>query len=119
MVPPVSTRRWLTPAGNQLIEGDHSTVHFHGLAIPELEAAFTYYELDPGGEMLHVLSPERQRSTPYGDHYTLIRYQVQDTQLIRFESHCYEESTYDAPFTGQPRRIVVLSGLTPDFPSRS
>jgi hypothetical protein len=114
--PPASTRRWTTPRATVLCEGDPSSIHFCGLPIPELAAAHTYVERDEKGEVRATYEPGRERHSPHGDHYTLTRYQVVGDELLRLESYCYEESTFDIPNAGVPRRLVVIAGLTPIQP---
>ena len=109
--PPTSTARWATDRGTVLIEGDPSSIHFVGEPIPGLSEAHGYEEIDADGEVQETYAPSRERHSPYGDHYTLIRYQVVDEELVRFESYCYEDSTYEIPNAHEPRTRIVLSGL--------
>jgi len=111
--PPVSTRRWRTPAGTTLVEGDPSAIDFVGEVIPGLTEAHTYTAYDEDGAVLEVYAPYRERLGPYSDHYWLTRYQVVDDTLVQFVSHCYEESTYDVPNAGQPEQKIILAGLKP------
>jgi len=94
-----------------LVEGDPSSIHFVGESIPGLSEAHSYEECDAGGEVQDTYAPSRERHSPYGDHYTLIRYQVVNDELVRFESYCFEDSTYEVPNAHEPRARVVLSGL--------
>lgn len=109
--PPASTRRWATPGGSILIEGDPSSIHFIGLEIPGLTEAHSYVRHAPNGETEAVYEPVRDRPWQYVDHYWLTRYQVMGEVLVRFESHCYQESTYETPHAGEPEQKTILSGL--------
>lgn len=109
--PPVSTRRWLTAEGSIPIEDDPSSIHHVGLVIPELPEAHTYRMCDANGTVEALYEPARQRMGKYSDHYWLTRYQVVGDSLVRFVSHCFEESTYDSPSSGKPKQETVLSGL--------
>ena len=111
--PPASARRWAAAGGSILSEGDPSSTHFFGEPIPGLVTAHTYVERDQNGEVLEIYAPSRERTSRYGDHYTLTRFQVVDSALVRFESHCFEESTFDIPNAAKPRQTTVLSGLVP------
>ena len=51
-----------------------------------------------------------------GDHYWLTRFQVVGSALVRFDSYCYEDSTYEVPNAGTPEQATVLSGLEPIEP---
>ena len=114
--PPASTLRWATGRGTVLLEGDPSSILFAGVPIQGLAEAHTYVEQDEKGEVQAVYAPSRERHSPYGDHYTLTRFQVVERELVRFDSYCYEESTYDVPNAKMPRQKVVLSGLEPLWP---
>jgi len=109
--PPTSTSRWATDRGTILVEGDPSSIHFVGLPIPGLPEAHSYEERDANGEVQEAYLPSRERHSPYGDHYTLIRFQVVNDELVEFRSYCFEESTFDVPNAHAPRTRVVLSGL--------
>ena len=109
--PPVSTRRWMTTEGAILIEGDPSSIHFVGLAIPGLDAAHTYILCDENEDIKVVYEPGRERPGEYSDHYWLTRYQVVGEALVRFVSHCFEESTYDTPNAKKPKQKMILAGL--------
>lgn len=111
VAPPHSVRRWQTPAGTVLWEGDPSSIHFYGLALPGLETAHTYEERAADGAMLTVYAPRRERRGP--NHYTLTRYQVLEAALVRFEYYCFEESTFDVPNAHLPQQTVLLTGLQP------
>ncbi len=111
LAPPVSARRWMTTEGLILIEGDPSSIHFVGLVIPELAEAHTYRVCDEDGNVEALYEPGRKRPGKYSDHYWLTRYQVVGEELVRFVSHCYEESTYDTPHAGEPKQETILSGL--------
>ena len=69
-------------------------------------------ERDENDTILKVYEPDSDRHSPYGDHYTLTRYQVIGCKLVRFRSHCFEESTFDTPYAKTRKRRVALSGLT-------
>ncbi|MBN1315759.1 MAG: hypothetical protein JXA42_09835 [Anaerolineales bacterium] len=114
--PPSSTRRWTTPAGTILCEGDPSNINFIGLPIPGLEEAHSYVELGERNAVVRSYEPERQHPRPAYDHYWLVRYQVIGDELVRYKSHCYEDRTYETPFAQEADKSVVLSGLTPDMP---
>jgi hypothetical protein len=109
--PAASNRRWITRAGSILVEGDPSSTHFVGKPIPGLAEAHSYVMYDANGTIEEVYEPVREQPWRYTDHYWLIRYQVIGADLVRFESHCYEDSTYEVPNAGEPKQIVVLSGL--------
>jgi len=111
--PPVSTRRWLTAEGMILIEGDPSSIHHVGLVIPELPEAHTYRMCDENGTGKALYEPSRERMGKYSDHYWLTRYQVVGDSLVRFVSHCFEESTYDTPNAGKPKQTTILTDLRP------
>lgn len=111
--PPKNTRMWALEGGEVLKESDPSTIHFIGLRIPELEVAHTYRRIGKNNEILEEYKPIKERLGLYSDHYWLTRYQVVGTELVRHESHCFEESTYDIPNAKQPKKSVVISGLRP------
>jgi hypothetical protein len=58
-----------------------------------------------------LYEPSRERPGKYSDHYWLTRYQVVGDSLVRFVSHCFEESTYDSPSTSRPKQTTILAGL--------
>jgi hypothetical protein len=103
----------MTAEGSILTEGDPSSIYFVGRAIPGLFKAHTYVLCDENGQIEEVYAPMREQPWPYTDHYWLIRYQVIGAELVRFESHCYEDSTYEVPNAGEPKRKVILSELQP------
>jgi hypothetical protein len=109
--PPTSSRNWGTPMGTILFEGDPSSILFEGVEIPDLTEAHTYIERDPNGKVLSEYQPTFEEDSPYGNHYTLTRYQVVGSDLIQFISYCFEESTFDTPFAGKPKQQVILSRL--------
>jgi hypothetical protein len=109
--PPVSVRKWATAEGAILMEGDPSSIHFEGQEIPGLGEAHTYAKYDKNEEIEQVYEPSMEKPWQYVEHYWLTRYQVVDTTLVQFRSHCYEESTFDTPFADEPKREVVLSEL--------
>jgi hypothetical protein len=109
--PLASTRRWLTPDAATLMESDPSCIHFVGQEIPGLAEAHTYVKKDKEGKIEEVYEPVREQPWQYTDHFWLVRYQVIGADLVRFESHCYEDSTYEVPNAGQPKQKVILSGL--------
>ena len=111
LVPPVSTRRWMTAEGSILMEGDPSSIHHVGLVIPELAEAYSYRVCDENGTVEVLYEPSRERLGKYSDHYWLTRYQVVGDSLVRFVSHCFEESTYDSPSTSKPKQATIHSGL--------
>ncbi|MBN1315172.1 MAG: hypothetical protein JXA42_06885 [Anaerolineales bacterium] len=110
--PAVSTRRWVTPKGTILVEGDPSSIHFVGKVIPGLTKAHTYVEWDESDTIEAVYEPGRVMIGKSYDHFWLTRYQVIDEVLVQFSSYCYEESTYDVPSAGKPEQKIILSGLT-------
>jgi len=109
--PPVSARRWGTSEGVILIEGDPSSIHFVGEVIPGLAEAHGYVAVDENGNIEAVYEPGRERLGKYSDHCWLTRYQVVGEALVRFESHCFEDSMYDMPNAGEPKQKMILSGL--------
>lgn len=111
--PATSNRRWATSEGSILVEGDPSSTHFIGEPIPGLAEAHAYVQYGEDGQVEDVYEPLRKHPCLYSDHYWLIRYQVIDADLVRFESHCFEDSTYEVPNASQPDQTVVLSGLRP------
>jgi len=111
--PPASKRRWTTADGSALVEGDPSSIHHVGLAIPGLDESHAYTLLDPEGTVAVTYEPSRERGGPYSDHYWLTRYRVVGDALVRFVAHCFEESTLDTPFAQEPKRRVLLIGLRP------
>jgi hypothetical protein len=106
-----SARKWVTNEGTILEEGDPSSIHFVGEEIPELAEAHKYVKYDEEGKIAQVYEPIREQPWQYTDHYWLIRYQVIGTELVQFESHCFEDSTYEVPNAGEPKQEVILSGL--------
>ena len=110
--PPSSDRRWATTEGTILVEGDPSSTDFVGLPIPDLEAAHAYVERDKSGKVLETYEPNRKGPCG-GDHYWLTRFLVVGNALVRFHSHCYEDSTYEVPHAGTPEQTTILSGLEP------
>lgn len=110
-VPPVSIRKWVTSEGDILVEGDPSSIHFVGLVIPGLDEAHSYVGYGKDKHIKELYNPSRERHGKYSDHYTLMRYQVIGTALVQFRSHCFEESTYDTPNAGKPKKKKILSGL--------
>lgn len=111
--PPASRRRWITGEGTTLVEGEPSSIHFAGQAIPGLCQAHTYIEYGENEQIKAIYEPGRERPWEYYDHYWLARYQVVGETLVRFQSHCYEESTYDIPTACEPEQENILSGLKP------
>ena len=109
--PPVSTRKWATAEGGTLAEGDPSSIHFAGREIPGLVEAHTYIKYDKGNRIEQIYEPSREQPWQYTYHYWLTRYQVIDAILVWFESHCFEESTFDTPFAGEPKQKIILSNL--------
>jgi hypothetical protein len=109
--PQASMREWATRDGGILKEGDPSSIHFIGEYIPGLKEAHAYVKCDRKGKIEEAFEPVRKQLYAYTDHYWLIRYQVIGTELVRFESPCFEDSTYEVPNAGEPRRIAFLSGL--------
>jgi hypothetical protein len=109
--PTWGVRKWVVAEGDILEEGDPSSIHFVGRQIPGLSEAHTYARMDGLGNIVEVYEPIRDQPWKYTDHFWLIRYQVVGSELVRFESHCYEESTYEVPIAGTPKRIVLLTGL--------
>lgn len=111
--PPVGRRRWITPGGTILREGDPCSVRFSGMAIPGLDEAHEYAETGADGLVVRRYLPSRERLREFYERFVLARYQVVGRELVRFEAYCYEESTYDTPFATEPVRQVVLSPLVP------
>ena len=109
--PVTSTRIWETASGGMLEQGDPSSIHFLGNEIPELSEAHTFVKYGENGTVEKRYEPYREQPFPYRDHYWLTRYQVIDTDLVRFTSHCFEDSTYEIPNTSVPKQHVILSGL--------
>jgi hypothetical protein len=109
--PPVSTRRWATPEGAILFEGDPSSTHFCGEPIPGLVEAHSYQVCDEDGNIQESYEPSRERLEEYSERYRLTRFQVVGDELVRFDSYCYEESTFDTPNAAKPETVTVLSGL--------
>ncbi len=109
--PPVSTRKWITPEGLLLSEGDPSSIHFVGLSIPQISEAHTYVLREKNGKIREVFEPLREQPWQYTDHFWLTRFQVIDNELVRFIAHCFEESTLESPFTQEPKQKILLSGL--------
>ena len=111
--PPVlgSRRQWITKEGTTLHEGEPSSIYHVGLEIPELDDAHTYTLYDANGNVVTTYEPSRWRMGKHSDHYWLTRYQVIDSALVQFISHCFEESTYDSPSTSTPKLKTMLSGL--------
>jgi len=101
----------MTTEGSILMEGDPSSIHHVGLVIPELAEAHTYRVCDENGTVEALYEPSRERLGKHIDHYWLTRYQVVGDSLVRFVSHCFEESTYDSPSTGKPKQTTIHSGL--------
>ena len=97
--------------GAILSEGDPSSTDFEGEPIQGLVEAHTYFKRDENGNILETYEPGRERLGEYDDHYLLTRYQVVGAALVRFESYCFEDSTYAIPNTGKPKQITLLSGL--------
>ena len=109
--PSASTQRWMTTKGSSLAEGDPNSNHFVGQAIPGLATAHTYILYDGNDQVKEVYAPVRNQPWPYTDHYWLIRYQVIGNELVRFESHCHQDSTYEVPHAVAPKQKVILSEL--------
>lgn len=109
--PPISTRKWATADGAILMEGGPSSIHFEGVEIPGLAEAHTYIKYIKNEQVEQIYEPSQEKPGQYVEHYWLTRYQVIDTALVRFESHCYEESTFDTPYADEPKQEIVLSGL--------
>lgn len=106
-------RRWRTPDGRVLAEGEPSPVDFEGVPLPGVAEAHAYRLLDGSGAVLQAFGPGQVRLDEYKECFHLIRYQVIEGELVRFTSYCHEESTYDTPFAKEPERTVILSGLKP------
>ena len=106
-------QKWATPDGLVLSEGQASATDFEGEPIPELARAHAYELRDASGKVLKAFLPEEVRLEEYSERFHLIRYQVTGSELVKYVSYCYEESTYDTPFATEPERTVVLEGLKP------
>ena len=111
--PPISGSCWKTPDNTILFEGSPTSISYLGQRIPSLEKAHAYTLKDGTGRLLESYQPERKRLGIHGDHYILIRYQIVGSDLIRYESHCFEDSTYEIPNTKEPEKRVILSDLEP------
>lgn len=106
-------RRWVTPEGRVLVEGEPSPVDFEGVPLPGVVEAHAYELRDGSGKVLGTFQPEQIRLDDYKECFNLIHYQVVGTALVRFTSYCFEESTYDTPFAHEAEKSVVMSGLKP------
>jgi hypothetical protein len=109
--PPVSARRWATTEGAILFEGDPSTTNFSGVPIPGLVEAHSYQMRNEDGSAQESYEPSRERLAEYSERDRLTRFQVVGEKLVRFDSYCYEESTFDTPNAAEPERVIMLSGL--------
>ena len=109
--PPKSERKWSTGRQTVLVEKEPSTIHYLGLQIPGLTTAHTYFEYSQKGGIHEIYQPEKRLIRLNDDHYIIIRYQVVENKLIRYESHCFEDSMFEIPNTSEPTESVVLSGL--------
>ena len=109
--PPKSDRKWLTTRNTTLLEMDPSSVHFLGMQIPGLAEAHSYVEVDKNGEIQSSYEPLKKQIRLHDDHYMLIRFQVMAGNLVRYKSHCFEDSMYEIPNAKEPDEEVVLSGL--------
>jgi len=88
-----------------------SSVHYLGLQIPGLAEAHTYLEVDNEGGIQNRYEPQKERIRLNDDHYMLIRFQVIAGNLVRYKSHCFEDSMYEIPNAKEPDKEIVLSGL--------
>lgn len=108
---PKSDRKWLTKKNTTLVEMEPSSVHYLGLKIPGLAEAHTYLEVDNEGGIQNRYEPQKERIRLNDDHYMLIRFQVIAGNLVRYKSHCFEDSMYEIPNAKEPDKEIVLSGL--------
>jgi len=109
--PRTNSRKWETADGYILQEEDPSSIYFIGLEIPELEEANTYTKYDRNNAVIEKYEPTSERMGLYSDHYWQTRYGVIGTELVKFESHCFEESTFDMPNAGKPKKTKILRNL--------
>ncbi|MFH2039364.1 MAG: hypothetical protein ABIJ65_08010 [Chloroflexota bacterium] len=109
--PPKSERKWLTKKNTTLVEMEPSSVHFLGMQIPGLADAHTYHEIENKGGIHSKYEPIKEQIRLYDDHYMLIRFQVVKGNLVRYKSHCFEDSMYEIPNAKEPDQEIVLSGL--------
>jgi len=109
--PPGSERKWLTKKKTTLVEMEPGSIHFLGMQIPGLAEAHTYLEIDKNGEIQSTYAPLKEQIRLYDDHYMLIRFQVVKGNLVRYKSHCFEDSMYEIPNAKEPDMEIVLSGL--------
>lgn len=106
-------RRWVTPDGRVLVEGEPSPVDFEGVPLPGVVEAHAYELRDGSGQVLKTFQAERKRIQEYHERFWITSYQVVGDQLIKFDSYCFEESTYDTPFAHEAEKSVVMTGLKP------
>ena len=104
-------RKWIQSDGSILTEGDPSSILYEGLEIPYLEMAHSYTLSAMDGSVIDVFQPAVERIRPHDDHYILTRYQVIESELIKFWCHCFEDSMYEMPNVALPTRTVLLSDL--------
>ena len=110
--PPASAKRWKTAEGTILVEGEPSSTHFIGLAIPGLTAAYDYVELDQQeGTVFKRYEPGRKVLYKYSDFYLLTRFLVVSDELVQFEIRCHKDSTYGTPHANKPKQTIILPGL--------
>ena len=93
------------------MEMEPGSIHFLGMQIPGLAEAHTYLEIDKNGEIQSTYAPLKEQIRLYDDHYMLIRFQVVKGNLVRYKSHCFEDSMYEIPNAKEPDMEIVLSGL--------
>ena len=110
-LPPTSKRRWMTHEGQTLVEGDHCGVDYLGAAMEGLDEAFDYELHDVEGSVVERYHATCERTSRWGTNVKLTRYAVKGTELVRFEMHGHEESTFDIPIPGKVRSAVVLASL--------
>lgn len=106
-------RKWRTPDGHFLVEGEPSPTDFEGVPLPGIPEAHAYELRDGSGAVLKAFLPEEVRLKEYYERFHLIRYQVTGRELVKYVSYCYEESTYDTPFAVELAKEVVFQGLEP------
>ena len=111
--PPVSSRKWVLADGSILSEGDPCSVSFAGVRIPDLPAASEYTLTGSGGEIVRSYKAGRESASNHVGSFILTRFQVVETQLVKYRVHCSKNDTTDQPNVGNAVGIAIISDLEP------
>lgn len=104
-----AARRWLTPSGQHLIEGEpQSTTYGEDRPQPLIEGAHVYTLVDPAtGDVVATFSGHEGRDSDVD----ITRYAVVGDMLHCVEFRSYEDSCWAVPHVSEVRRSTPVTGL--------